>query len=304
MGDCLTYHYDAERTGAGEGAASATGWRRYNTGNLGAPLRGAPLFLQAWRFRRGAHAAQRHKVVFVAACDNNVYAFAGDALRAASTNQVWQTTVGPPLATVPPPPGGGTAQSNIPTPIGVCSTPVIDPMNARIFVVALQDDGSGWGTYHVYALDIDTGTVIQSAVLSDAGESGRPTFDGGYVDRRGALTVVNGPIAATFADLWGWDEGPYHGWVVSINANNLDDQLYFSSTANVFGGGIWGPGGVATAPDGSMFVATGNGTTANAAYYASLPPGKEAGDIGDYFIGVVKLAITWDGYNPSHTLID
>jgi hypothetical protein len=99
--------------------------------------------------------------------------------------------------------------------------------------------------------------------------------------------------------------GQYHGWVASINANNLSDQIYFSPTINVFGGGIWGPGGVAAASDGTIYVATGNGTTADDTYWAKIPPGKHPGDLGDYFIAVVKLDAglnVLDWYQPGPPL--
>jgi len=81
--------------------------------------------------------------------------------------------------------------------------------------------------------------------------------------------------------------------VVSCNANNLNDQSYCSITKNVLGGGCWGPGGAAAVSDGSLYVGTGNATTADNTYWSNLPAGKHPSDIGDFFEGVVKVG--WTG---------
>lgn len=292
---CSTYHYDVQRTGAGDGLPAGAIWIKYNSVSLKSPVRGAPLFLRGWGFVNGALAGHTHNIVIVATSDNHVYAFAEDQLRAGSSNYLWRAALGPPLQTIKPSPEPNfgkppiTAISLDPPPVGVSSTSVIDPASRRMFTLACQDDGTGWSSYEIYILDVDTGRIVTSTTLTDSGRPGRPKFDGKLVDQRGALNLVDGRIIATFAGLWADDRGPYHGWVVSISANNLSDQIYFSPTVNVYGGGIWGPGGVAVAPDGTIYVGTGNSTNADNAYWARIPPGKHPGDLGDYFIAVLKL---------------
>jgi hypothetical protein len=309
--DCLTYHYDGQRTGTGDGVPTGATWIKYNSVSLKSPVRGAPLFLRGWGFTNGKLAGQTQNVVIVATSDNHVYAFAEDHLRAGSSSYLWRTPLGTPLRTIHPSPEpnfgqGATTQSNLdPPPVGVSSTPVIDQAGRRMFTLACQDDGAGWGMYVMYVLDLDTGEIVGSATLTDTGRPGRPKFDGKLVDQRGALNLVNGRIIATFACLWVDDHGPYHGWVVSINANNLSDLTYFSSTTNVFGGGIWAPGGVSVAPDETIYVGAGNGTTADDPYWAKIPPGKHPADLGDYFIAVVKLDAqlnVLDWYQPGPPL--
>jgi hypothetical protein len=51
----------------------------------------------------------------------------------------------------------------------------------------------------------------------------------------------------------------------------MNDQWYCSITKNVLGGGCWGPGGAAAAPDGSLSIGTGNATTADNTYWSNLP---------------------------------
>jgi hypothetical protein len=295
MSDCQTFHYDQGRLGVGAGAAAGSAWRKKISVGLGSAVRGAPLVLQGWVFQEGPHAGETHNVVYVATSDNHVNAYAEDDLLAGSTTPLWTVSLGTPVT---------RTGSNIPVPLGVCSTPVLDPANSRMFVCAYQDGGAGVSQYTMYALDLDTGTTIQSATLSDPGASGRPTFDASQQDQRGGLNLVNGRVYATFAAFYAYDAGTYHGWVVSCNANNLNSQWFFSVTKNVLAGGCWGPGGAAAAPDGTLYVATGNATTADSAYWASIPSGQHPGDLGDYFIAVLKLGVAWMGYAGHLTALD
>jgi len=295
MSDYLTFHNDIQRTGAGDGAPAGSSWHRYAMVSLGSAVRGAPLYLNAWLFQEGPHAGQTHNLVIIATSDNHVNAYAEDQLRSGSTASLWSTNLGPPVT---------RSGSNIPPPIGICSTPVLDPVNARMFVFSYQDAGGGASLYKAVALDLDTGTVIQSATLQDPGAAGRPTFDGTAQDQRGGLNLVNGRLYATFADFLGYDAGNYHGWVVGLNANNLNDQWYFSVTKSVLGGGCWGPGGVAAAPDGTLYVATGNATTADTAYWAGVPAGHSPGEQGDWFMAVVKLGVQYNGYRGHLSALD
>jgi hypothetical protein len=136
-------------------------------------------------------------MVYIATSNNNVYAYAEDELLSGNTSPFWgPVNLGPPVT---------RSGSNIPPPIGVASTPVIDPANARLFVCSYQDAGPSNSIYRMFALDIDTGTVIQSAVLSDPGTGvagGRPIFDANQHDQRGALNLVDSNLYASFADFW------------------------------------------------------------------------------------------------------
>ncbi|SRR5216683_317148 len=295
MSDCQTFHYDQGRLGQGDGAAVGSSWHKKIAVTLGSAVRGAPLYLQGWVIQEGPHAGETHNIVYVATSDNHVNAYAEDQLIAGNTTPLWTVYLGPAVT---------RTGSNIPPPLGVCGTPVLDPGNFRMFVCAYQDAGGGVSIYKMYALDLDTGATVQSATLSDPGSSGMPTFDASQQDQRGGLNLVNGRVCATFAAFYGYDIGNYHGWVVSCNANNLNNQWYYSTTTNVLAGGCWGPGGAAAAPDGTLYIATGNATTADNNYWAGIPSGQHPGDIGDYFIAVVKLGVAWMGYAGHLTVLD
>jgi len=235
-----------------------------------------------------------HDMVYIASSDNHVYAYAESHLISGFSKPLWSACLGTPVT---------RSGSNIPPPLGITSTPVLDPASGRVFVCSYQDIGGDRSIYRMYALDVDTGAVIQSAPLNDRGAPGRPTFDPSMADQRGALNLVGGRVYATFAAFLAYDLGTYHGWIVGCNAGDLNDQWYFSTTTNVLAGGVWGPGGAAS-EHGVLYVATGNSTTADAGYWAALPAGKHPGDIGDYFIAVVKLGVASSGYAAHLDVLD
>jgi hypothetical protein len=107
--------------------------------------------------------------------------------------------------------------------------------------------------------------------------------------------------------------------VVAINPDNLTQQLYqpmislnSSTNLGLYAGGVWGPGGVAAAPDGTVYALTGNATQLGSV--ASDPQGNNPqdglesfgdywgtvsalgpGNLGDYFNALVRLEITGTG---------
>lgn len=307
MSDITTYHADSGRNGLNSNfpfPASGGTWRRYVTIPTNAPVRGAPLYLAQYLFTAGQHAGETHDMVIVAASDNTIYAYAEDELLGGTVNELWtQTTLG----TASPRTG-----SNIPPPVGVCSTPVIDRAAGALYVMALVHQ-SGSDVFKIFALDLNTGDILDRATLNDGGASGRPTFDSTKQDQRGGLNLVNGWIYATFADFLAYDKDVYHGWVVACNQNNLSQQLFLPLTSTkAVGGGAWGPGGAAAAADGTLYVSTGNAMAADGSgndlpgsYWSGLG-GKHPGDVGDYFEGLARVQFTGgsslavsDWYQPS-----
>ena len=279
MPNCTTYHNDPARTGwfrgTEHGVAAVSTWSKIVDVDLGAAVRGAPLLLERWKIKGGPHNTQVHDIVFVTTSANLVNAHAVDQLRARVAAPLWSTAL---------PTASYRTGSNIPAPVGICGTPVIDETAGRLHVLALERVDNGQppgpndvGAYHVHVLDVNSGAILSSHQLVDPGAAGRPTFDGNLQDQRGALNLVHGWVYAGFADFLAYDAGPYHGWVVGWEAENPARQHFFPTTRNVVGGGAWGPGGVASGADHSLFVATGNGGT-DANYWNSLDGGTLIGN--------------------------
>jgi hypothetical protein len=192
-------------------------------------------------------------LVIVSTEADTVYAF-----DASSGQQVWSQTLGTPVPLADMPCGSID-------PLGITGTPVIDFASRTLFVAAMSTPDNGpTKQYNIYALSIDDGKIrsgwpidVASALAGIGG-----TFTATVQSERGALAIVNGILYVAFGGLGG-DCGNYRGWVVAIPLSNpqalgaWSNQSFGTWSATTRGGGIWGPGGVAS--DGtSIFVTTGN----------------------------------------------
>ena len=242
------------------------------------------MFLQNWTLRGGQHSGQTHTMLDVATSANRVLAFSEEQLRAGNPTSIWQTNLAP---------ASQRTGSNIPPPVGVCGTVVLDPERRRLFAVALTDSGRGMEVYRIYALSLDTGAILADQEIHDPGANGRPTFIGKDHDQRGALLLEGGKVYAIFADFLAYDKGPYRGWLVSCDADNLAFQSFLPMAHRVHGGGVWGPGGAAADSSGNVYVVTGNSPDADDDYWDGLTSGTHPGDEGDFFEAVVRAAPSW-----------
>ena len=321
MSSTTTLRHDTARSGTTPNfPIHGNPWRKYVSLNLGAPVRAGVLVVENWLFNAGPHNQKTYTLVLVATTNNEVFCYSEGALLAHGTGAtpLWHTPLG-----VPPSTRGG---SNIAPPLGVCGTPVVDTANRRMFVVALHDV-SGHGKYTIFEISLDTGNITTSRELVDAGATGRATFNPDVLDQRTAINLVDGWLWLGFADFFADDISRYYGWVVAVRADDLRQQLYqpmvsrhSSNTWGIFAGGVWGPGGVAAAADGTVFALTGNAiqlapgdtdgthphddlTSFGMNYWGGIPS-TGPGSVGDYFNGLVRLGITVSGTTPELTVLD
>jgi hypothetical protein len=237
-----------------------------------------------------------HNLVFVATEHDSVYAFDADGL----TNQpLWHVSFINPGAGVTPVPSPETDEPlDIPNEVGITGTPVIDPTNGTLYVVAkTKEVVSGVTTYaqRLHALDIKTGAekfggpvVIQPSVSGTGTGSTNGTihFDPLLQNQRAALLLQSGVVYIG----WATHGNPpvYHGWVVGYNATNLQQVTVFNTTRNARAGGVWqGGGGMATDASGNIYFVTGNGTfdvnTGGVDYGDSVLKISPSGTVVDYF---------------------
>ena len=155
--------------------------------------------------------------------------------------------------------------------IGITSTPVIDPTNGIIYVVAKTREVTGCVTnyfYRLHALSITDGSekfggpvVIQASVPGTGtgnDGSGDVPFDPIRQLNRMSLLLNNGNVYFGFSSHCG---AGAHGWLFAYNSQTLALSQAFLSTPNGELGGMWsGGGGPACDASNSVYVATGNGT--------------------------------------------
>lgn len=235
-----------------------------------------------------------HNLVFVVTEHDSVYAFDADGL---TNNPVWKVSFINPAAGVTTVPSPETTEPfDVPGEVGITGTPVINPTNGTLYVVATTKEVSGATTNYVmrlHALDITTGAekfggpmAIQASVPGTGVGStgGRVYLDQRINNQRPALLLNSNVVYIGFSTHG--DPPIYHGWVLGYNATNLQQVLAFCTTPNQQKGGVWhGGGGIAADSAGSLYFSTGNGT---------FDANKGSPDYGDT---VLKI-------NPGGTVLD
>ena len=156
--------------------------------------------------------------------------------------------------------------------------PVIDVRPPARVYAAAADVASG---RRVFALDLASGAVLPGwpvtlaaaaveTVNGNATDAGVATFTAfDAISQRGALNLsIDGatlyvPFGSYFDGAMGWMvavDTDHPGVVASFSGSPTDvsGPITDAGQANLASGGMWGAGGPAVAPDGHLFVTTGN----------------------------------------------
>ena len=235
------YHRTDDRSG--QYVVPGLTWQRaahlhrdvYFDGRVDGHIYAQPLY---WR-APGAAAG----LLIVATESNAVY-----ALDASTGRIAWRTALGPSV------PRSALPCGDI-DPVGVTGTPVIDAAAGTLYLGALVVR-QGEPTHLVYGLSLRDGSVLPGwPVDIAAGLRARGmSFDSRLQNERGALVLLDSRLYVPYGGHFG-DCGDYHGWVVGLRRDR--PGVFNGWKTRGLKGGIWAPGGIATA-DGALFVATGN----------------------------------------------
>ena len=232
-----------------------------------------------------------HNVVYVATENDSVYAFDADGL---SATPLWHVSfLSSGVTTVPCADTGECG--DIPTQIGITSTPVIDQTSGTIYVVAATKEGASTWVQRLHALDITTGAekfggpVVLQASLPGTGSGssgGNVAFDPLRENQRPGILLNSGVVYLAFGSHG--DNSPWHGWVLGYNATTLKQTMQYDVTPNGSGGGIWqGGGGLATDATGDIYFVSSNGdfdvNTGGVDYGDSVEKLSPSGAVVDYF---------------------
>jgi hypothetical protein len=204
-----------------------------------------------------------HNVVYVATEHDTVYAFDADSI----LPPLWQRSFINPARGITTVDSKVDAQClDLKPEIGITGTPVIDPQSGTLYVVARTKE-NGRFIQRLHAIDVTTGKerfggprAITARVkgTGDASVNGYVQFDALRNNQRAGLLLVNGVIYIAWASHC--DNGPYHGWVMSYDAQTLQQNGVWNVTPNAGLGGVWQAGGAPAADeDGNVYFATGNG---------------------------------------------
>lgn len=216
-----TYHYDNARSGNAPGQPPASSLSQRWVASLDGQVYAEPLV--------------DGDQVIVATENNTVY-----SLQASTSAVMWSAPLGTPMA------GSALPCGNI-DPSGITGTPVLDPADGVVWVVAYVEPG----VHELVSLELATGAVRSRQTIE------LPGVDGLAQQQRSALTLTAGHVYIPFGGLYG-DCGNYRGFVVSFPTSGTGAQATFTvQTARQ--GAIWAPPGAVVGPGGNLFVATGNG---------------------------------------------
>jgi hypothetical protein len=307
----LSYHNDWASTGANlnetvlaPSNVSAASFGKTASTPVDGQVYAQPLYLENVNISTGAGQGV-HNVVFVATEHDSVY-----AIDSTTGGMLWHTSFINPGAGVTSVPAVDSGSTSLTPELGVTATPVIDPATGTIYVSAttkeIRADGAHY-LYRLHALDVSTGaekfggpavigdtlvngsstTYVSGPTVTGSGDdsvNGLVTFDALQELGRCGLTLAGGDVFLAFGTHA--DSTPGHGWVISVNAQNLQITGAINLTPNGSLGDIWEAGdAVTTDGNGAFYVVTGNGTFDATLDAAGLPSNADYGD------SVVKFVI-------------
>ncbi len=227
----LGYHADSARTGAVAAALPHAPATRAWTANLGGAVYGQPVVAAG---------------LLIAATETNQVV----ALNPATGQLAWSASLGTPLTNVDAIAGCGNID-----PLGITSTPVIDPATGTVFVVGEVSTGGGAVHHQLEGFSITTGKVVLSEAVDPPLPAGESPVN---LLQRASLALANGRVYIGFGGNYG-DCGEYHGWVVGVEESGPPDPVSFEAAPDGQGGAIWQGGGApAIDANGDLYVGTGN----------------------------------------------
>jgi outer membrane protein assembly factor BamB len=221
--DWPAYHGNAARTGTVAGLPQAGPLALAWTRRLGAAVYGQPLVIGG--------------TVIAATESDQVY-----GLSRATGRILWSTRIG----TGAPVPLSAQPCGDI-DPLGITGTPVYDPATGLVYAVA---EGNG-AVMTLAGIRVSDGQLVLSRRIP------APDHEQAYDQQRGALALAGGRIYVTFGGHFG-DCGPYRGSIAAVPAAGTGPILSYVVPTRAQGG-IWAPGGPVVGPDGTIYVASGNG---------------------------------------------
>jgi outer membrane protein assembly factor BamB len=225
------YHRDAIRSGAAPARPAAGRLSLAWSRRLDGAVYGQPLAIGG--------------LVIAATEGDSVY-----GLDRATGRVRWQARLGTPV------PLSALPCGNI-DPLGITGTTAYDPATGLVYAVAETT-----GFRHVLAgISAATGQVRFRRPIP--APDGHPAYD----QQRAALALDRGRVYVAFGGLFG-DCGPYRGSVTGVPVSGRGPLVrYVVPTARE--AGIWAPGGPAVAPDGTIYVSSGNGAATGPPYDGS-----------------------------------
>jgi hypothetical protein len=189
-----------------------------------------------------------HDLVFVTTVNNSVYAF--DANDSTASEPTWHVNFGLP-ATLHDYDFGCL---DINGKMGIIGTPVIDPSRRVLYVVALTKT-AGQFEQRLHEVDVSTGAEMPGSPVTITA----PDFNPLMQNQRPGLLLDRGRVFIGYASHC--DKEPYHGFLLSYDAETLKQTGVLNTSPAGEGASIWQSGQApAVDKDGNIIFVTGNGS--------------------------------------------
>ncbi|MDQ1484435.1 MAG: hypothetical protein QOJ62_128 [Actinomycetota bacterium] len=221
--DWLTYHKDAQRSGAATGTPAFRAFSSAWKAALDGAVYGEPIVVGS--------------TVVAATEGGSLY-----GLSLGSGAVLWRTHIANPI------PLSSLPCGNI-NPLGITGTPVYDPATGLVLAV-----GETAGGHHILAgVNLGTGALAFSRTLDPLRGDTLAT------QQRASLLLTNGRVYVAFGGLAG-DCGNYIGQVVSVASDGSGTPIGWAVPTSREGG-IWATPGPVALGDGTLLVSVGNGAS-------------------------------------------
>jgi len=281
--DVLTQHNDSMRTGQNrsEYALTTANVNPTTFGKLFTLPVDDLIYAQPLVVTSISVGGKMRDVLIVATTSDSVYAFDADD----EGPPLWHVSLGPKVPSTDA--NIGQASVNLPSGVGILSTPVIDRGGGYIYVSDVEyPDQKMTSKLHVLSLatgEEEPGSPVVIAAstqgVDDAGAMATVTFDSHQESQRPGLLLLGGTVYVAFASYG--DTFPFYGWVLGYRYENgsLTQTHSWISTPGGAGGGFWNSGQGLLSDGASIYGVTSNGM-------GGTPSGKPP----SYFEAFVKLS--------------
>ena len=262
----LTQHYDIARTGQNTqetiltpANVNAVQFGKLFTQNLDGQAPAQPLYVPNVYIPA---LNSTHNVVYVATMHDSVYAFDADSNQGSNASPLWQVSFLNPTNGITSVPQADETCSVGYTEFGIQGTPVIDPTQNAIYLVAMTKENGSY-VHRLHALDLGAGvelfggpvTIAASVVVNNT----TYPFVDKYQQQRAGLLLQNGTIYIGFGSP-GCNIPTEMGWVMTYNSSTLQQVGAFNASPGVGASAVWlSGGGIAGDGNGNAYVATGDG---------------------------------------------
>jgi Bacterial Ig-like domain (group 1) len=203
-----------------------------------------------------------HNVVYVATMHDSVYAFDADNNQSSNASPLWHVNFLDAASGVTSVPLSDESCSVGYTEFGIQGTPVIDPNQNAIYLVAMTEENGNY-VHRLHALDLGTGAelfggpVVISASVVVEGDT--YAFIDRYQQQRPGLLLQGGNIYIGFGSP-GCNIKTENGWVMAYDETTLQQVGAFDVSPGVDASAVWlSGGGIAGDGQGNVYFSTGDG---------------------------------------------